>query len=466
MNTTVVACQGGPDGEERRVVGGYLFWTAGAAVIIAATTPKILIYTVPVYAGLIIVPLALTLLLLWRPICLWWISISSAAMLVLLFYVFVLLGSVITATNTADYSATSFLLLAKRLFYHFVILVLAENGFRLLAERGSRHVDLFLRILLSLGLVPLVFSIFELVAFAVYGFVVPMHDLANLPSSSYAPTLFAVGFTGRAIGLGGLYLVGSSSIDYGILNAGLSLAALLYYGRTRRSRWFWCASLYAVGVVLSLSSTALIVLLLGLLTHFVLKGARPLRIIVVALCTIVLVVVATRLPLNRTRLFAIGDLVGTFQGVLYGTQQASNVDLRVQTFKRAFAGIDQHPRVIATGAGIDEYTARVMGADNPLIESFVIQSLINAGAIGFLALVLSFVLLGGAVRRATNVAGSIHLVADLVVRLTPGLVFSNMVSGNSVQSEFAGGLLFLLLGACSGATSGSILGSDERSVVG
>jgi hypothetical protein len=433
----------------KEALGRTLCWVAATSVLIAAVTPKIMIGQTPIYASEPLLALAPILIFLRQPQALREIEFSSATGLVVVFYIFVLLGSIITATITAEYSVSSFLLLIKRVLYHLVLLVFAENGARLLGLRLDAEVDRFFRRLLVFALIPLFFSMAELSIFAALGVSVPTTNVSDF-ADSYSPTLFAVGFTGRAIGPDGLYLVGSSSINYGILNGALSVIALLYREKTGQWRWLLCALLYAAGAVLTMSSTALIVLAAGWITVFVRRGNYVLRGLTILLGGTLFVIIAANLPIDRDRYFAIGDLISTFQGVLYGTDDASNVDLRVETFRRAFAGIDRYPHVIWTGAGISDYVARVMNANDPLIESFAIDALLNAGVLGFSALVLSFALLGKAVARAIHAGGAVTIAATFAACFAPGLLFSNTISGNSVQSEFVGGLLFFALGICSG----------------
>jgi len=443
-------------------VGRFLFGAAAISVLLAACTPKILIGQTPVYASEIVLLLAPVLLLTIQPKSLVFVQIPGAIKLIYIFYLFILLGCLVTATINSQYSWSSFLLLGKRVLYHVVLMLLAFNGVRLLGERRDLSIDRFLRVLVILGLVPLLFSIGELIAFATLGFSIAMENLTDFSQSSYSPTLFAVGFTGRAIGLGGFYLVGSSSINYGILNAGLSFLAFNYYIKSRRIGWLMCVILYSLGVVLTMSSTALVVLLLGFSVYFVLKGNRPLRAVLLPLSGIMFVMLIANLPVDQDGLFAFGDFVKTLQGVIFGTEGAAHVNVRLQTIERALTSIGQHPYVIWTGAGIGDYIATTMNARDPLIESFAIDALLNAGALGFAALVVSFVLLGLGVRRALSAGGAIGIAATATVMYAPGLLFANTISGNSIQSEFVGGLLFMLLAICYGATQECVAERRER----
>jgi hypothetical protein len=437
-------------GRQAVAVGSALFWLAATSVLLAATTPKILIGEIPVYASEILLAVGPIFLLFRWPDLLPNVRILPSAAFVFLFYVFVLLGSTITATISGDYSAISFMLLVKRFLYHFVLLVVAQNGVMMMGrEHATQQLDLFFKALLFAGLVPLLFSVGELLAFGLYGWMVPMTNLTDYSLDSYSPTLFAVGFTGRAIGPEGFYLVGSSSINYGILNGALSALSLLYFQRTRRGYWLVLMLIYGLGVALTLSSTAFIVYALALVTAFVLAGNVPLRALLLIVGGVLFVVTVPLLPIDRDRFYALGDMIQTLQALLAGGgADASNVSLRIETFERALGGVARYPHIILTGAGLDDFTAYVMNADDPLIESFFLDALVNAGAIGFGALVLSFFALGQPVLAASRMSGGVGMAGRLVILMTPGLLFSNTISGNSVQSEFVGGLLFLTLSAC------------------
>jgi O-antigen ligase len=201
--------------------------------------------------------------------------------------------------------------------------------------------------------------------------------------------------------------------------------------------------------LLSFSSTALLVLVLSLLVGFILRGNAPLRLFLVAVAMVLLAVGAAFVPLERAKLFAVGDAVETFQAVLFGGEHSYNVDTRVETFDKALSTFAATPYVAFTGVGLGEFSAKAMRTDDPLVESFMLDALLNAGVIGFLALALSFLLLAryvSVVRR--NAEGPSKIIAESLVRLAPGLVIANTLSGNSVQSEFVGGLLFVMLAAC------------------
>ncbi len=432
-----------------RSAGLLLFWVAAASVIIAATTPKLLFAeSVPLYLGELLIPFGPVLVALIWPAAFRSIKVTRVEALIVVYYAFVALGAAFTGAVWGMTSTSGLLLLAKRLIYHLIVFLLVANGLRLLGALGERELNRFLSSILYLGLIPLTFSFVELAVFASAGLAVPMINLAGL-SDSYGPSLFVVGFTGRALGPDGLYLVGSSSINYGILNSALATIAIVRFEATRQRVWLVLSFVYACGVLLSFSSTALLVLVLSLLVGFVLQRNAPLRLFLVAVAMVLLAVGAAFVPLERAKLFAIGDAVETFQAVLFGGEHSYNVDARVETFDKALSTFAATPYVAFTGVGLGEFSAKAMRTDDPLVESFMLDALLNAGFIGFLALALSFLLLAryvSVVRR--NSEGPSRIIAESLVRLAPGLVIANTLSGNSVQSEFVGGLLFLMLAAC------------------
>jgi hypothetical protein len=431
---------------KRLCFGTMLFWYGAVSVFFTVGSPKILIGKMPLYFSDFLLAFAVPLMVIVARTRYIRINFPLSIILAFLFYIFIFLGCTVSAYLFAEIEVTGLLLLIKRILYHPVLWLLIYCGCINLGDRMDRTAQRFTAILICVAIPPMLVSFIELYVFAELGLATPMKMLASL-SDSYSPTLFAVGFTGRAVGPEGIYLVGSSSINYGILNGIISLSALCLYEKSFQIRWLIAAVLFATGVLVSNSSTAMIFLLSVITMWYVVGRKFVLKSVCVLLVAIVCSLLFATLPIDTKNLYAAGDLIQTFQDLLSGGGERSrNVDLRLLTYQKAILGMENYPHVLLVGSGIGPYAAMIMNDADPLIESFILEAFLISGIFGFLCLMFSFILIATRLRVLFVCAYDKGIAAKIVVCVFPGLIFANVFSGNSLQSEFVGSVFFTFLG--------------------
>lgn len=240
-------------------------------------------------------------------------------------------------------------------------------------------------------------------------------------------------------------------IEFGVLCA-MALPLALHYGFRARERqensiWWWlCTLLITVGLMFSISRSAVLGLLcVGVILFCSWSNRRRLR----ALAVVVVFLALTRI--------AFPGLLGTITGLFTNFSSDTSVAYRTHDYPVAAAQIAQSP-VFGRGFGTF-YTPKYLVFDNQYLGTFV-----EGGAVGLLALVGLFATaMVTAVRAIVRAVDPSH--RDLSVALlacvsvpTVGCITFDLFSFKTVS-----GVLFVILGAIGCAfrlTRGEVGDSD------
>lgn len=326
------------------------------------------------------------------------------------------------------------LLFIKRFIYIF-------SGFLISGYFKKYYVDIdFIRILsafLLIGIVPLCFSFFEILSFLVYGFKFDQINLVNYDLNSYNTSMVPVGFTGRAVDVNNLYLIGSSSINYGILNSVLASLSFMFYAHQKRFFYLLLFLMYLFGAVLSRSSSVFVVLFFSLVYFFF--NYLKFRIYSVFILPIFFV------GLGISNLDIVLDAIQTLNSILGNSNgDFDSWELRLITFKMTFAAFISEPILLIFGSGYGMSMARALSKDDSLIESFFFETMLGMG------LIPSFALFSLIICAQMNLKqyrfGILRSLKNYMLFLLPIFIILNLISGNIYGNEYLGFLLFFLIG--------------------
>lgn len=192
----------------------------------------------------------------------------------------------------------------------------------------------------------------------------------------------------------------------------------------------------------------MLVIFVGILFLTFRKYRSKSFLLLVALVIVSLIVLSLFLDLNEFFLSfgSIGKLVET-SVVLDGSAQ-----IRVQYVLRAFSYIAEHPFILFFGTGYGEgFTYSLIGT--PHLESLFFTTLFQSGIFAVLVLFLHFYYLFVSVNVRSSPAESeslkiVNAILFGVWLYIPGLVFANVVGGNSLQTDFIAPLFYFLIAAC------------------
>ena len=353
-------------------------------------------------------------------------------------YLFFILVSILLSSIyivlDQNFNFIDFILGIKRFSYIFVALYISRLFyFHYPLEKFSKIISLFI----FFGLVPLVFSLIEIVLFILYGWKINQVYLVDYDISSYDTSFLPVGFTGRATNLKDLFIVGSSSINYGIFNCLMGSISMIFWARNRGRVFLVSAFLYFLTAVLSRSSSVLLVMIMTTIyLSWTLRNARVF---------FVLTSIGILITFWDVDFYILKDFLSTLKSVSgENSGMYDSWELRVATFNRALGAFTYNPMLWIWGSGYGGAMASAMKSNDPLVESFVFETILGIGVISFTALL---VLILGVNFNQRKVKELVHSDIQGMFRfIFPVLFVLNLVSGNIYGNEYLGFLIFFITG--------------------
>lgn len=299
---------------------------------------------------------------------------------------------------------------------------------------GDVRVGTFLAVILTHFIFIIFYTLYVL--YNMYFLPLPLEQLVWEYHTSHR----VVGFTGKAIGIGGLQDIGNTSVQMGVHTAFLSLISLSLFVRFKN--FFYCLifMFMILATLLTYSRSGLIVLFLGYL-YFCIDQMRKRKFF--ALFVLVLIIF---LILETSYMNTFGTLGKV--SISSSLQDKSSFD-RLKYISWAVKYLIDHPWAFFTGTGFgEEYTQNLIGT--PHLESLMLTTLFQSGFIAFIALIVFLYYIFKASLKYGNIYhGNLYNAIMYAIKLyIPGLILANLVGGNSLQTDFMAPFFYFMLGIC------------------
>jgi O-antigen ligase len=294
---------------------------------------------------------------------------------------------------------------------------------------------------LWVSLIPAIFSLVELFLFFNYSYSIPQLYLVDYNTNSYNTGVTPVGFAGRAIDFNGLYVVGSSSINFGIFMSFLFGISLIAFSKYLKFHYFLLSLVFLFTALLSRSSSVLFSLFVTIL--FLVYLLRHKYKILIPFALILFFIYFT----YKDDLYIFDDILSTLSSLM-GNEQGDfdSWQLRLITFKSAIHSILNNFVYLLLGTGYGKQMAFALNSKDPLIESFFLESLLGLGLFGFLTFLFSFIfMLIQIIKRLSSnkmlLEFRLHILIFSII-----LIPLNAFSGNIFSNEYFATIYFLELG--------------------
>ena len=390
--------------------------------------PKLLIYDYPILISDLLV------LVFWLYVLFHTRTLKTRVLSFFVITFFCITTSSLLNTLNFVFYYSDFLLGIKRFAYILTAIYMS----RLFYDRYSE--DEFIRVLKSfviIGLIPLCFSLMEILLFLFFDFKLSQVNLVGYDLNSYNTSLLPVGFTGRATDFKDLFLIGSSSINYGILNCLLGTLSFIYYVKCRNQRYRVFSIMYFIVAMMSRSSSVFIILFTTM--FFMFWRYRKFRM------TLFFSIPLFLLMVGLDNFYILLDVLSTVNSVMGASNgDFDSWDLRVVTFNRAFEALAHNPSLLIWGSGYGSSMAMALRSSDPLVESFVLETLLGVGIFSFVAILVLIIGVNLRVRTPRNVL--LLDVQNVFQFLFPFMFILNLLSGNIFGNEYLGFLFFFISG--------------------
>jgi hypothetical protein len=259
----------------------------------------------------------------------------------------------------------------------------------------------------------------------------------------YSQKYRLIGYTGYALGLEGLRMVGTTSVPVGVFIALLCLIYLALYINLRSQKYLYMAAILLVGELLTQSRSGLLVLFIGVLYLCVdnYRNINVLKVVSLLMSALILAFFSS----------GVYDLLSTFGtiGKVFDTLdfQDGSSQTRLVYLRSAVNYFADNPIAIIIGTGYGgEFSEALLGTS--FLESLIFNVFFQSGIAAFFVVNSIFFFMwyyakNYSNRRYHDVYSSILYGIKLFI---PGFFLANAVGGNSLQTDFIVPFLFFAIG--------------------
>jgi hypothetical protein len=259
----------------------------------------------------------------------------------------------------------------------------------------------------------------------------------------YSQEYRLIGYTGYALGLEGLRMVGTTSVPVGVFIALLFLIYLSLYINLRRQKYLYMAAILLVGELLTHSRSGLLVLFIGVLYVFVenYRNKNVLKIISLSMSSLILVFFYFGLYDTFSSFGTIGKLFHTFDF------QDGSSQTRLLYLRSAMNYVADNPIAIIIGTGYGgEFSEALIGTY--FLESLIFNVFFQSGIAAFFVVNSIFFFMWYYAKNYSNRLhhGFYSSILYGIKLFIPGFFLANAVGGNSLQTDFIVPFLFFAIG--------------------
>lgn len=269
-------------------------------------------------------------------------------------------------------------------------------------------------------------------------------------------SLRLVGWTGMALKFEGIEQVvfdqiQTTSVPMGVFCGLLALLCLILYFYERRVFWLLGALIAAVALQLTYARSGLVVLGIGtlLLLVEVRRNLTWLPILVLGVLGILAVFTMT----DAASLLGEYGTLGKVQQQTAEFTAGRTSSKRIEYWMLGLEEIDKNPLILLFGVGYGDHIL-VDHVGGGTLESLVFDALFQTGVTGLILLLLVFLSIWRTASLLINYAQEdyVRALLSFYIFSVPGLLISNTVGGNQLQTDFIAPLYFVMFGVCVGRT--------------
>lgn len=301
----------------------------------------------------------------------------------------------------------------------------------------------------SIELKHIKFVLYCQLAFVIVFGVEVLYNLSFNPTSmsdilwNYDRKYRLVGFTGYALGFSGLKLVGPTSVQMGVYLALIALIFATVYNATKKKFHLIGFVIVLIGEFLTQSRSGLAVLFLGLALIY-LENFKIRRINIYLFLIIVVLTPILFSSAGAVFLKSFGTIAKMFDSAGF---QDGSTGARVEILKTLGDYYNDHPWDILWGTGYGEiYTMAKIQL--PHLEGLIVTALFQSGILAVLILLLYFFLIWYRMRLISTAFGKTDFLGSIaygIKMFAPGYFAVNIMSGNSLQTDFIAPFLFFMI---------------------
>jgi|APSaa5957512535_1039671.scaffolds.fasta_scaffold19697_3 hypothetical protein len=270
-------------------------------------------------------------------------------------------------------------------------------------------------------------------------FPIPMVDIIWGYSQEYR----LIGFTGYGIGVNGLRMIGTTSVQTGVFVSLIFLIYLSLYVNLSKRKYLYIMIVLFIGEMLTQSRSGLLILFIGILYIILDKynNKNILKILFTSIVGLTSIIWYFDLLEFISTFGTIGKIVSTIDFKDGSSEQ------RLMYMGYAIEYISENPLAIFIGTGYGEgFSQELIGV--PFLENLIFTVFFQSGIIGFSVVVSIFYFMWHYAKKYTNKRKyNIYSAILYGVKLfIPGFFLANAVGGNSLQTDFIVPFLFYVIG--------------------
>lgn len=362
-------------------------------------------------------------------------------------YLLIIFSSLLSMAYQGQIYTRPFFILLKRFLYSIYIFCIAYSVCKYKVSHTPNRISNFILVLLFTSLIPIAYSAYHMFSNFLFSNNLSFSEIVGKYDLRYK----TLGFSGQILTLNGIKIIGSTSINFGILMSMLFMITYSTYKHLPIKPWLRIFFLitFLIAMLFTYSKTALLVLCISLFALQMTYCNWPKRLLLISISLLFLIITSfIMVEYLDINLLSIQYLFSAIKVLASG-----NIDISAgTTAKRVIYLINiskafyDNPLLLLIGSGYGKYSELFTSSYKFIFEGFMIEMFFCTG---FLGLILSNTFFLIMIWQTAHLKSDSKLVQSLIKGLLSFLIalyFSNIIGSNSIQSEFVGGTIFAILG--------------------